>query len=394
MDPAHYLPLARTYRDHGMPESAAKYFRKYLRARHADGEHAQVERELAALELGPADVLEARPAAGGARVAPDSAWLAAAAALPLLGWLVLARTRRTRARRTLAHLIAHHPELHPAIAYLLASLRHELLKHRVAAVRDALDRASGADAREADREFLRARLHGVSDAWHEYMAAFARELGHRLDVRRDAAFARAQAALLAIEQALPQLSEAAVLRRVRVEHAALLAFDAELGRLQGRLVRTGVDAALLRELVLSTYREPAVRAARIDDLECHGSGLPADVPVARGDLLLILRNLLRNAVIAAARADAPRLVRVIASVELEPTGQEIVCIAVQDSSPDAPSGEQLAGADLTSGLGLALAAVRRYGGSLSVEPAALPLRKQLCLRFLRVYEGATMDGAR
>lgn len=52
------------------------------------------------------------------------------------------------------------------------------------------------------------------------------------------------------------------------------------------------------------------------------------------DLRLILRNIIRNAIQALARTQAPRRLAVDVAVELEPTGEETVVFRVRDSSPE------------------------------------------------------------
>jgi C4-dicarboxylate-specific signal transduction histidine kinase len=386
-----------------MPESAAKYYRKFLRTRPDTPERAQLERELAALELDPTEVLEPprTPGGPGELVSPaGSALWPMATAIPFLSVLVLVWVGRRRAgrRMDLRAVIERHPELHPTIAYLIGSLRHELLKHRVAAVADALGvadtPAEGPAARapsETEQAFVRARLTGVDSAFREHAASFVRELGHRLTAPREPLLERGARAARALERALPELAQPRGLARVRAAHAELLALDRELAELQQRLVRTRIDEALLRELVRRAYTEVDLRSAAIDDLECRAEGLPVLVEVSRSDLLLVMRNLLRNAVFAAARGGPPRLVRLVVTVELEPTGQEFVCLAVQDSSEEPLTPARIAESGLGSGLGLSAAAVRRYGGSLAVAPADPPLRKQVCVRFARLFGETTIE---
>lgn len=411
IDPHHYMELARIYSARGMPDAARKYYRKLLRALPDLPEHARIERELAALELDPTAVLEAPRTAA---VIDDARGFGAPwlrfLPLPVLALLLLlwADRRRSARKLSLSGVIDNHPELHPTIAYLVGSLRHELLKHRVAAVGEALagdhPAAEGRDGgpgrsteralSSAEQAFARARLTGVDAAFREHAAAFTRELGHRVVIERDPLFRRAARAASALERALPALADGRRLPQLRAAHAALLRFDRELALLQKRLVRTRIDAALLRELVLKAYAESDLRSAAIDDLECRAEGLPVLVEVLRSDLLLILRNLLRNAVFAAARGAAPRLVRLQVQVELEPTGQEFVCLAVQDSSAQPLTPEQIAQSGLGSGLGLSAAAVRRYGGSLSVASASAPMRKQVCVRFARVFDDTEPEDRR
>ncbi len=60
--------------------------------------------------------------------------LAAAALLLAIAALLAILARPGLGGKSLAELAMARPELHPAIAYLVSSVRHELLKHRIGAV--------------------------------------------------------------------------------------------------------------------------------------------------------------------------------------------------------------------------------------------------------------------
>jgi hypothetical protein len=97
----------------------------------------------------------------------------------LLGWF-------RRRGVSLSRLVREQPELHPAIAYLVGSLRHELLKHRVGAAREVLNLLGAGESSPAQHAFLEARLLGtvgslpLDQAFDAYLRAFERALGGAL----------------------------------------------------------------------------------------------------------------------------------------------------------------------------------------------------------------------
>jgi C4-dicarboxylate-specific signal transduction histidine kinase len=111
------------------------------------------------------------------------------------------------------------------------------------------------------------------------------------------------------------------------------------------------------------------------------------VEVFRVDLVLVLKNVVRNAILAVGRAAPPRHVAVRVELELEPTGDETVRLRVLDSSPEALDPEVLFDRRVDRGLGLVAAAVRRYGGAIDVEPEReAPYTKAVVVSFFRVAD--------
>jgi signal transduction histidine kinase len=367
LDPALYLPLARACRERGLDDRAAASYRKFL-AQAPPGADADVARaELAALGDDLTLLLEPPrpPKSSGGAVAAVLAALAIAATAAAWRW------RRRQVRATLATLAADHAELQPAIAFLVGCLRHELLKHRILAVGDAVRAMAAGELVEAERRFLTTRLFGGEPlmlAWAGHLGAFMRALGPRFDLLRgDPAFREADRAIGAIAAVPGPLSrgDVAAARRVLAAHERLVAFDTALGRLTARLRHTVIDGALLAEVAAAVARELGDVGVAV-----AVTPPPADIAVEsyRLDVTLVLRNLLRNAVAAAALGPAPARVAVDVAVTLEPTGEELVCIRVRDTHPaPLPTVAPLAEA---RGLALVRAALQRCDGSLTVEPAA------------------------
>lgn len=381
MDPALYLSLARACREQGITLRAAEYYSKFLavfpegaRSDTAREELGELDPDLAGV-LGPAGVVVPQPPPPAA-----SPWIPAVGGV-VVG-VVLAVTaflivQFVRGRGiALDRLVAHSPEFHPAVAYLVGSLRHELLKHRIGAARDALAKDSIDDE---ELSFLRGRLYGgtpLVDAWEGHLVAFRRAIGPRVDLSRDQAFRTAGQAVREIaklEDGLKPDADASsrkrALQRLAAAHQRLVHFDERLADLVHGLVRTEIDEALLREAVAEVREEYSAGQVTLDRVEVFGPDEDVVLEVFRADLVLVLKNVVRNAILAVGRADPPRLLRVDVRVELEPTGDETVRLRVLDSNPEALDTSVLFDRRVDRGLGLVAAAVHRYGGTIDVEPA-------------------------
>jgi hypothetical protein len=413
MDPDLYLPLARACRDRGLTARAKEYYRKYLLARPTGRSVDAARREMAELPADPLDLAMLPHRRGDERddeldtdagpdTAPDTTILSAldaplGAAVALVALVALVAFATTRRRGSaLAPLARKNPELHPAIAYLVGSLRHELLKHRIGAVQDAVQAIGRGDPSRDQVAFLRARLFGgepLDRAWRGHVESFERALGYRLDLRRDRAFRQAGRAirrLAALEGKLTQQSPRTA-ARLATAHATLRGFDRDLARLVGTLVRTSVDAALLDEVVAAVRSEYAPSQIELDSLEIIPSDEPVAVEVFRVDLVLILKNVVRNAILAVGRGPAPRRLRIAVSLELEPTGEEAVMIRVSDTSEEALSQRVIHDRRVDRGLGLVTAALARYNGAIDVEPDAPPFVKAVVVRFFRALDPSVRD---
>jgi signal transduction histidine kinase len=389
IDPMLYLPFARACHARGLEARAATMYRKFLAQAPAGADADAARKELTALGDDIGASFDPPPA--------GSAWPwwpfgVAGAALVALGALLLGRRRLQRT--SLATLAAENPELEPAIAFLVGCLRHELLKHRIVAIGDAVRAMVDGRLAEAERQFLLRRLYGgepLAVAWAGHLGAFMRALGPRFDlVRRDPQFKLASRAITAIARAEAGLArgDRETAGRVIAAHAQLVALDSALGQLTARLQQVVVDDAFLRAHVVDVRRE----AARVA-VDVVLAAPPADLAVEcyRFDLELVLRNVVRNAVAAAARGPSPSRVALTVELAVEPTGDEIVRILVRDTNPaplPAPS-------PLGEGRGLALvhAALQRCDGSLSIEPAGDGFAKCVVVRLFAALRPAAEAAA-
>lgn len=411
MDPRLYLPLARAFRARAdeQPDNphyfirAAQYYRNFLVLEPLDPACAAARAELEELDPGselPAPMLDPapQPSAQQEPASPVAAWLASVAVLLALTALLLIALRSRRARRSLEDLAAERPELHPAIAYLVASLRHELLKHRIGAVGSAVEALASGRASLPEREFVSGRLFGgepIDVAWDGHLAAFERALGSDLDLRRgDRAFRRADRAIRTLATLAPRISrgEPRAMVRLQAAHAELRALDTRLAALASRLVRSRVDAALVDEVFAELRGEYAAGRVELAAFERSVPDPAPEVEVFRVDLVLVLKNVLRNALLAVGRSSEGRpRVRVDVDTELQPTGEEQVVVRVHDTATETLSTEAIYERRVDRGLGLVTAALRRYDGVITVEPGAAGYEKALALRFFRVFGDA--DGA-
>ncbi len=395
MDPELYFPLGEACLEREIPLRAAQYFTKYLGAL-PHGAHSSDAREhLYTLDPELAGVFD--PIGEPSRV-PSHAPGGHPLALLLLGaflgvalgaGLVLGAQAARNRGVSLSKLIDARPEVHPSVAYLVGSLRHELLKHRIGAVRDALE---GDGALAEHLEFLRQRLFAgkpLVDAWEGHLVAFRRALGPRVDLRRDRRFRDAAKAIQAIANAEAELMEEVpsdqTIRGLRRSHERLLEFDAWLASLVGGLVRTEIDESLLHEIIDAVRAEHAAGNVILSSCEVQCTDELVEVEIFRADLVLVLKNIVRNALLAMHRENVPGMLKMHVDVELEPTGDETIRIATLDTSPESPDSSILFDRRVDRGLGLVAAAIHRYGGAIEVEEQSeeSAYRKAVVVSFFR-----------
>jgi hypothetical protein len=394
MDPALYLRLARACRARGLGVRAQEYFLKYLRARPDAPDAARVRREVLALDPELGDIFEAEDPGGVVGEVPRGLLPILLAALVALGAvLLLVRELRRPRGVSLAVLARQSPELHPSIAYLVSSLRHELLKHRIGAVGDAVRALDGGGATPAQREFLARRLFAGSlvEAWEGHLRAFERAFGARLDLRRaDRSFRTAARAIFALSGLEPAVlaGRTGATARLRRAHAKLAAFDRALASLGDSLVRTTVDEALLRFVIDEVRSEVLAGRVPLDEVTVAPVPHGVEVEVFRFDLVTVLKNLVRNAVLAVDRAGAPRRVGLDVRVDLDETGLELVRLRVRDTSAEPVSLEGVRERRPDRGLGLVSLALLRYDGALEVEPGDDVWAKGVTVRFFRALSAA------
>ncbi len=407
MDPLLYLPLARAFRTQAeeRPDNphlfirAAEYYRKYLALAPDRPEREAAARELSAIDPDGTRLFEPPHRADSLdqpvpEPAPEATWpLGVALAALLLAFVaVFLLVWRGRApRRTLEELALERPELHPAITYLVGSLRHELLKHRIGAVGDAVEALGEGRASLAELDFLRGRLfegEPLDAAWEGHLVAFERALGPALDVRKkDALFRRAGAAIATIAALSGRVrkGEGRAAAKLARAHQKLRELDRHLSGMVQRLVRTSVDGALFREVVDEVRSEYAAGRVRLDEVVIRAPEPAPTVEVFRVDLVLVLKNVVRNAILAVGKSEPPRRIGLDVSTEIEPTGEETVRIHVRDTSDEALRTEDIYARRMDRGLGLVTAALTRYDGTIAVEEGGDGFAKAVVVRFFRAF---------
>jgi len=406
MDPALFLPLARACRAQDNAFLALQYYRSYLGSSAASGlEAAAARQELAELAREFGELWEGsapeRPSPGSViSKVPPAAILFIGTAFGLLLAVALSNLGARRRRgRSLAELAQAYPELQPALAYLIGRLRHELLKHRIGAAADVAHALAAGQSSAELRVFLHRRLYGgerLDEAWSGYLQSFRRALGPDFDLARHRTFASAERAIKQLQTLeLPLLrGERAAVRKLVAAHKRLEAFDRGLAELVGRMQRTSLDSELFTQAMQAVRSEPLAGQVPLDTVELIGPTEPVFVAVYRTDLMLILKNLLRNAILAVGRAPPPRQIAADVLVELLPTGEELVLLRVHDTSPEPLTPEQIyrssdaEAAGAQRGLGLVTAALSLYSGSISVEPGRSGYRKCVAVHLFRTLEAA------
>lgn len=407
MNPALYLPLARAFRGQAelQPDNphlfirAAEYYRKYLALAPEDAHIAEARLELEELDPTSTQFLEPTSTESNlnqtrgetTRLQWATSLTLASLTLALLTLFLIAR-KRPRAR-TLAEFTQERPELHPAIAYLVATLRHELLKHRIGAVSGSLQQEGDMQPIDAkQRVFIAERLFAgepLLSAWQSHLDSFERALGHDLDLRRgDVAFRLADKAIRQITKLehKARRGDSEALAKLARELVHLRALDRALAHLVAGLVRTRLDASLARAVFDDVRTEHAAGEVKLDGVAIDAPDPAPYIEVFRVDLVLILKNVIRNALLAVGQSDAPRRIAIEVQVDLLATGEENVVLRVLDSSPDVLTTDAIHERRVDRGLGLVTAALTRYDGSILVEDAVLPYRKAVCIRFFRAFD--------
>jgi signal transduction histidine kinase len=388
MDPRLYFDLAVLYDERGMRGQAVAYCGRFLAFMNQARESVDPDslRRCTAVITGPEDLGPETPPP------PESSWplyllviLGALTPIPVFLFIWFRRGK------TLDELIDESPDLHPRIAYAIGCLRHELLKHRLGTLNDVVRGLRGRGGLTAQqRRYLRDRLYGgdsLSGLWKIYVETFDRLAGRRLYLdRRDRAFRHGWQAVQALEQLRGRFDEpdAGVADRLDAVRQQIRTFDRHLKWLSERLCRSKIDGQLLREAVFSVQGELRAAAVRLDEIRFGEPPPDVYIEVFRSDLLIVLKNLVRNAILALARQEeSRRALGVEVGLRTEPTGDESVLIKVLDTSLETMTTEDIYGRRLDRGLGLVAAAVTRYDGSVYVEALEGDFTKAVVVRFFR-----------
>ena len=326
--------------------------------------------------------------------------------LGLVGSLAVLRQQR-HGGLDIRGFLASAPEAGPEVQRVLASIRHEVLKHNtlmLAGLLDALHNGQGAGdkARHLTRALFGA--HGTEGAAAK-LAAYAdnlRQLGRahgvRLNLeRKDPAMSallagfsllrREASRLQSVEQL--SLSRRQRLSRSLAEAVALLNEEGygELQALLSEIRRFVVDAELIEQVFDEVRAEPALASAPIAPLELSDdNALPCALQLPHQAFAEVLTNLFRNAIQASLDAvpNSAQMVEVGLRVvrDIDPiTGIERVVFRVRDRARGELTTSQLRGQPAERGLGLSAELVSRYEGFLEVEPQEPGWNKAVVVAF-------------
>ncbi len=381
--------LAETARGRGRRGEALALYRRYL-AESPGGVHAEeVSRSIAAL-------------ASRRRVS----LFAAAAALLFLILAGGAFAYRRFGGRTFEEWLREEPARAREARPIVGRLRHEVVKHGGLLLADAANRLSEPDAevRRETARLLLARLLGSRESQgrggliHQASDAFARlrvlaeEDGHRLNLeRKDPLFSPLsegcrvlrglEPALSRIAEDPEEVDENAVQRIAEGLRRAAALFrsnrGAQISRLLDEASSTHVRLPDLREVLARLCAEKGIDPPPV--LEPLGPlgqdpSTTIGLRVDRGDWETIWRNLLGNALDAAAALPIPE-VRLGVSAELlrdAVTGAPMARFVLADNVPGALTSEMIRGRAADRGWGIVADLVRRHDGTADVGLAPAP----------------------
>lgn len=244
-------------------------------------------------------------------------------------------------------------------ARLLASLRHEVLKHNTTVLPEVADALERGDT--GPWEEWRARAPGIRERFRSTRARLeelAARCGVRVDLGRDPVLGPMEAALRTLDRPDPARVRAASEALNRVGYARIGALVQELGLLV-------ITPKMIEAVMERLGGEPGIAGAPLPELEVRvGERVPA-VRLYRDDLDDILANLLRNAVAAGARRIVVRLGEAVDPVSLQGWAE----IRVYDDAPGMVTNAMIRSRAISRGLGLAMDLVARHQGTLRVEAA-------------------------
>jgi signal transduction histidine kinase len=277
------------------------------------------------------------------------------------------------------------PEAGPEIAREISCIRHELIKHRLG-LAPALIKA---EETEGVREFVLARLGGdlVGD-FERHIESLQRIASGRLEHPDDDPLLRPLArAVRRASKTSRMLSRAGDTKKAKKEletvRADLLIADRALARLVSALGQTMLDASFLRDAVAGVRQEPRAQGLPLDAIN-YAEITPAPlVSIPRVDLSIVVKNLVRNALVALGSSAEKKLLSLEVSLELEPTGEESVLLKIKDSAEKMP--EAIDHAPAGRGLWIVQKTLQRYDGAISIEaePEGTTYHKAIVVRLFR-----------
>jgi signal transduction histidine kinase len=310
-------------------------------------------------------------------------YLGASLSILSLG-LALVYLRNRRKGITLEEFSQKVPEAGPEIAREISCVRHELIKHRLG-LAPALVKANET---EGAREFVLARLGGdLEGDFERHIESLQRIASGRLEAPDDDPMLRPLArAVRRAARMSKKLASASDTKQAKKElesvRADLLVADKALARLVSSIGQTTLDASFLRDAVAGVRQEPRIQNLPLDAINYAEITPAPQVSIPRIDLSIVVKNLVRNALIALGNIQEKKLLSLEVSVEIEITGEESVLLKIKDSAPKIPDANDN---DVGRGLWIVQKTLQRYDGAISVErePEGSPFTKALVVRLFR-----------
>ncbi len=279
-----------------------------------------------------------------------------------------------------------------SIVRVLATIRHEVLKHHTSAlptVAKALDEGDDDPAAWiADRLFGERGALARLDRYLEELVALARTHGTRLALRHGdptlGALVDSADRLRRLEPELRAPTDRGRLADTLRDVAGKLHGEVypALGRRIAELATLRLTRARVASVVDDVASEPAFVDATLT-CEIDWPEAPVWVRLSPGDLLDLLGNLVRNALAASTTLPegAARRTAVVGRIEADPvTGLEQLAIAVCDTHPQSLTTAMIRSRYVARGLGIAADLATRAGGSIAVEDGPEGFTKAVIVR--------------
>ncbi len=279
---------------------------------------------------------------------------------------------------SVSRALQRRPRLFPAVARIIAELRHDVFKHRTS----ALELLGDDDVTpEQLRDTLLQPVPASELVRDGYQRLVSLARAHSITLRRlerEPVFGPLVRDLKRAEKAVLVPGSRGVLlkvdARLRSRHMAAMKQLLERGP------RSQLDAAELQRWIASVHAESAASGKKWTEPALQMTEPTVRFPVDRTALFHIFANLLRNAQAAVRECNEPRIQVSVARVT-DFTGQALVRLQIADNASLPFSRETVENQDTGRGLGIVRETTRAWNGSLLVDNEGAPYRKTVGVQF-------------